>query len=283
MKFDELLKEYHNSDTLNETYPDFFQVISAGRHCHASPDFFEASHLSCCLLLYPAGNPLTLSLAGGEAPVRMELCATSLTLLLPQTSFRLDALLPQSEFCFFAFTGKNIDYYLTDEVKKAGYYHQTDYPDSLLSCLRHIFDSSLQNSDARICHRYLTDFLTDFYLLQSKCSMTDATAIPTYLLEIKHYLNQSYMEPISLKQLENRSGYNQYRICRAFSQYFGISPLQYLNQIRLEKAKKLLLTSDFPVHEVGSMVGIDNTTHFINLFKRQEGMTPLAYRQRQES
>lgn len=69
------------------------------------------------------------------------------------------------------------------------------------------------------------------------------------------------------------------RICREFSKYYGVSPIQYLNHRRMEAAKKLLLTTDETIHEIGSMVGIHNTNHFINLFKRETGATPLVFKQ----
>lgn len=43
--------------------------------------------------------------------------------------------------------------------------------------------------------------------------------------------------------------------------------------------KRLLLTTDLSVHEVGSQVGIENTNHFINLFKKDTGTTPLSFKQ----
>ena len=53
-----------------------------------------------------------------------------------------------------------------------------------------------------------------------------------------------------------------------FSAAFHTSPLQYLQEKKIEAAKSLLLSTDDPIHEVGSMVGIDNTNHFIHLFKK---------------
>lgn len=57
-------------------------------------------------------------------------------------------------------------------------------------------------------------------------------------------------------------------------------PAQYLNKRRIEVAKHLLITTDYRIHEVGSMVGIDNTNHFITLFRKYTGATPLEYKQR---
>ena len=55
--------------------------------------------------------------------------------------------------------------------------------------------------------------------------------------------------------------------------------MHYLNHQRILAAKRLLLTTDMSVHEVGSQVGIENTNHFINLFKKETGATPLSFKQ----
>ena len=55
--------------------------------------------------------------------------------------------------------------------------------------------------------------------------------------------------------------------------------LKLTNIVRVNKAKALLLETNDTVVTIGETVGIDNTTHFINLFKKQTGETPLKYRQ----
>ena len=92
-------------------------------------------------------------------------------------------------------------------------------------------------------------------------------------------IRDRYGENYSLDELENTYSVSKYRICREFSKYYGASPVQYLNHKRIEEAKKLLLTTNDTIHEIGSKVGIHNTNHFINLFKRETGATPLAFKQ----
>lgn len=98
--------------------------------------------------------------------------------------------------------------------------------------------------------------------------------MPSYLLSIKNQMDTGYAEPLSLDDLETTYRISRYRICREFSLHYGESPMHYLNSRRIDAAKKLLLTTDLSVHEVGSQVGIENTNHFINLFKK----TPVQLR-----
>lgn len=103
-------------------------------------------------------------------------------------------------------------------------------------------------------------------------------AYPAHVLFMKEIFDQEYVQNHTLSQLEKRLQVNKYQLCRDFSQNIGCSPLQYLNQVRIHHAKQLLWQTDLTVHAVGIAVGIPNTSHFIRLFQRETGLTPLKYR-----
>ena len=125
---------------------------------------------------------------------------------------------------------------------------------------------------------WITDLLTEMvvFLLDPKAKKD---AIPEYISEIHDMFEHHYNEYYTLDDLEETYSVSKYRICREFSRYYNESPIQFLNRTRIENAKTLLLTTQSSVHEVGNMVGIPNTNHFINLFKRETGATPLAFKQ----
>lgn len=127
-------------------------------------------------------------------------------------------------------------------------------------------------------HRELTGMFTEIALSSLPVSR-DARPLPSYLMHMKADFEDNYAENHSLEYFEQSLGISRYRLCREFSAAFHISPLQYLQEKKIEAAKSLLLSTDDPIHEVGSAVGIDNTNHFIHLFKKHTGVTPLVYRQ----
>ena len=132
---------------------------------------------------------------------------------------------------------------------------------------------------AKKCHadfRFIDDYIDKD---KKRDIYSQKLLIPDYLREIHHLFDTQYGENYSLDELENTYSVSKYRICREFSKYYGASPVQYLNHKRIEEAKKLLLTTNDTIHEIGSKVGIHNTNHFINLFKRETGATPLAFKQ----
>ncbi len=106
------------------------------------------------------------------------------------------------------------------------------------------------------------------------------TATPAYLLAVKDDFDKNYREDFSLDDLAARHKVNKYRLCKEFTKYFQLSPIKYLNLVRIQNAGLLLVSTDMLVGEIGAAVGIENPNHFIRLFKAQMGMTPLEYRQR---
>ena len=125
--------------------------------------------------------------------------------------------------------------------------------------------------------RILTDLYTQLYLARSM-ELSNSYHVPSYIVDMKKSFDTAYDEQYSLDELAQKYDVNKYRLCREFAQYYEDTPLQYLNSVRLEKAKELLLHSDEKIVTIGQMVGIENTNHFIRLFKEKNGVTPLAYR-----
>lgn len=103
--------------------------------------------------------------------------------------------------------------------------------------------------------------------------------LPLHVRRVQEIYETDYRNPHPLDALAAETGVSKYKLCRDFSAALGISPLQYQNHIRIEEAKRLLAASNDTVHEIGSLVGIDNTNHFIRLFKKNTGITPLQFRQ----
>lgn len=135
-----------------------------------------------------------------------------------------------------------------------------------------ILSNKLQ--DARLLTSIVTQLFIDAYELKSD----DIKRAP-YLNELRHHLDHNFIEPFRLDDLEKRYHMSKYRICHEFSAVFGSPPLKYLNTRRLEAAVNLLFTTDKKIHEIALAVGYENTNHFINLFKKEYGTTPHAYKE----
>lgn len=92
------------------------------------------------------------------------------------------------------------------------------------------------------------------------------------------YIKQHHSEDLSVKRLANMFYVSTSYLSRKFVKKVGVSPMQYVNQVRIEKAKKLLCIGEMPVNEIAESVGIDDPKYFSRLFKKETQFTPSEFR-----
>lgn len=103
--------------------------------------------------------------------------------------------------------------------------------------------------------------------------------IPDIILAIQTYLDNNYSnEEITLDMLARRFGISKFHMSREFKRCVGKSPIQYLIDVRIYRAKMLLYDSNRSISDICALVGIPNANHFLYLFKEREGITPTAFR-----
>lgn len=101
--------------------------------------------------------------------------------------------------------------------------------------------------------------------------------------KIKEYLDTNYAEHITLDTLTALTHMNKYYMAHSFTKYTGLSPIQYLNEVRLETACRLLKTTDFPIADISSATGFSSQSYFTQSFRKKYGITPIKYRQSEET
>jgi len=94
---------------------------------------------------------------------------------------------------------------------------------------------------------------------------------------IKEYLHDNLGSNISLEQLVEITDLNRSYLIRVFRNAVGMPPYTYLNQIRVEKAKRLL-RQGMPIADVAFTVGMSDQSHLTRHFKKIVGITPGRYR-----
>jgi Response regulator containing CheY-like receiver domain and AraC-type DNA-binding domain len=93
------------------------------------------------------------------------------------------------------------------------------------------------------------------------------------------YLQQHYQEQVTLNEVAEEVFVSTYYISRLFKKETGINFVDYLNEIRIEKAKILLKDVRFKTYEVAESVGIPDAHYFSRLFKKHVGITPSEFRE----
>ncbi|GIO92763.1 MULTISPECIES: AraC family transcriptional regulator [Paenibacillus] len=105
----------------------------------------------------------------------------------------------------------------------------------------------------------------------------DVADIERGVRQAERLISTQYHQQLSIGQLASTLGYHRAHLSKAFKQHTGLSPMQYLMRVRMEKAKSLLRTS-FSIQEIASSVGFNDALYFSKLFRKWTGMTPSEYR-----
>ena len=95
---------------------------------------------------------------------------------------------------------------------------------------------------------------------------------------ITRYLQEHLAEELSLSVLAEQFHLNPQYISQLFKSEIGVGFLTYLTNIRMEKAKKLLLSTALSIAEVAEQSGYGDYRVFTKVFKKTEGVTPSQYR-----
>ncbi len=96
------------------------------------------------------------------------------------------------------------------------------------------------------------------------------------VLRAREYLHDHYAENVMLQELADVSGLSPYRLGRLFAASVGVPPHAYQLQLRIERAKRLLLAGR-SVSDTAHEVGFFDLSHFSRHFKRQVGVSPGRY------
>lgn len=92
------------------------------------------------------------------------------------------------------------------------------------------------------------------------------------------YIKENYNSDINMAVVSNHVSMNYSLFSFSFKQYTGTNFVNYLKELRVEEAKKMLAQTDMKVIEISQCVGYDNEKHFMKLFKKYCGVSPTEYR-----
>ena len=234
----------------------FLLPLAGGEFRLSDPFYYEWNPFPSYLLLYTLEGSAVLTTRGSEVVLDHE----HLLFLDCSQGFSLRLLQGKWRFQMFFLSGAELSSYYSIFQAAFTCCYPIPIGSSVSQRMQQLTKFSFTPTPAEQIqlHRELTDMFVELMLSALSVSR-DVKPIPAYF--------------------EQTLGISRYRLCREFSATFHTSPLQYLQGKKIEAAKSLLLSTDNPIHEVGAMVGIDNTNHFIHLFKKHTGVTPFVYRQ----
>jgi AraC-like DNA-binding protein len=94
------------------------------------------------------------------------------------------------------------------------------------------------------------------------------------------YIRNHYAEPVTNTSLSEALHFHYNYLARCMKRVYGLTPMEYLTDYRLEQAKLLLLKTEISIAEVAERIGYESTTYFSRRFTHKTGVSPLRFRKR---
>ena len=115
---------------------------------------------------------------------------------------------------------------------------------------------------------------------QSACVLPAANHATKTSAAVRRYIDEHFKEPITLDLLAEVVHVNKYHMAHRFTRDYGISPISYLLQLRLQDSCTLLRSTNHSLSQIAHIVGFSSPSYFSQIFRKSMGMTPSDYRAR---
>lgn len=102
-------------------------------------------------------------------------------------------------------------------------------------------------------------------------------------MAIKDYIDSHFKDPITLDLLAQQAHQNKYYVAHTFKEAFGVSPIKYLMERRVEESKYLLEETDYSIGQIASIMGFSSSSHYSQAFRRSTSLSPNEYRKQSRS
>lgn len=96
----------------------------------------------------------------------------------------------------------------------------------------------------------------------------------------REYIDEHYAESITLHQLTNRLNVSESFLIKLFKNNTGMTPISYINQVRVNRGKNMLLNTQLSIKEVAYYLGFCDEYYFSRTFKKVTGLSPSVFRNR---
>ena len=95
---------------------------------------------------------------------------------------------------------------------------------------------------------------------------------------VRRYIDLHFKEALTLEQLAEDAHMNKYYLSHAFKREYGISPINYMINRRIEESKYLLAETDLSMSQIAQLLGFSSLSYFSQVFRRTQSVSPMEYR-----
>lgn len=140
------------------------------------------------------------------------------------------------------------------------------------------YSKSMMNSDVTL--EAQTEIITHWLIRSVFGETLDMRAVSSdySLARAQHYIEQHYMDNITVEKLANLGYMSKTTFNRRFKREIGITPIEYLIEVRIKMAKLMLKRKENQMTDIAMRCGFGSGAHFSSCFQKRIGLTPSEYR-----
>ena len=163
-------------------------------------------------------------------------------------------------------------YYLSSKCRDIlSYYLKQDNTKASAS-MQNMISYIFTLDDLKEYHRQFFLNITELLKKESIYALEDP------IEKIQIYIQHNYQKNLTQDFIASLFYLNRSYLSTLFKQKTGMKFIDYLNNIRIEKSKEMLVESDKKMYQISKAVGYDNPKYFFRIFKKKTGLTPDQYR-----
>lgn len=132
-------------------------------------------------------------------------------------------------------------------------------------------------------YKQMISSLLDQLILHIVRQQYNQTNVLTNFDDILDYIKKEANKNISIKEIAYNFGYSYDYFRQMFVQKLGFSAKDYIMSIKLQNVKELLANTDYGIYKISSITGFSSPSHLCMVFKKEFGMSPMAYREIQKN
>jgi AraC family transcriptional regulator len=276
--------------TMLATTPAPFETVDGGliRRWSGTAATMEQPPLDHHYLAQHLGGAKQVRRQGDGETIVKDVAVGSVTTVPAGTAFRWQTRGP-IEYAHLYIAPRRLDRTIRDvfdrDPRSIGVLPQIGWEDPLVTSLFNaMFDPALgATPDGRLARdSWFEALLVRLVHNGSTLSLVTPRArnalAPRTLARLKAYIEANLATEIRLDSLAQVAGLSRFHLCRAFRETTGYPPHAWLTRARIAQARRLLRSSDQPIHEIARQCGFASPNQFATSFRKAMGVTPSNYR-----
>jgi len=183
------------------------------------------------------------------------------------------------EFYFILFRPKKIEQEWQEVVKMLGRITRIQEDSSPIHFLKSTYLAAVKNqiTDGFRASSIVYQFVMELYRYGKGYEQV-AERWPEKITLAARILTDEYHSLQSLEEIAGRVQLSKYHFSRLFKKHTGISPMEFVTKVRMEKAITLLRTTDYTIEEIAKQIGYASSSYFIKVFHSWVGFSPGEFR-----